>query len=218
MFSPLSLTAEVRETIQAQGSRIKYITAPSMEHHHYLTEWKQAFPDAQIIAPEGLYEKRKKNPQFRDTEFQRIFTRSNKYSLKISDEFDREFDIEYVDGHNTHELVFCHKSTRTIIEADLLFNLPSIEQYSNSGISATSGISTRLMTPLVTARHPGTWQRYFAWYILSSGDRKSFAESIARIYTWDFDCLIPCHGDVIESGAKDSFRNVFEYFLDGSKF
>lgn len=36
-----------------------------------------------------------------------------------------------------------------------------------------------------------------------------------RINQWDFDRVIPCHGDVIETGAKGIFQNVFEWFLDG---
>ncbi|KAH8806097.1 beta-lactamase-like protein [Xylogone sp. PMI_703] len=217
VFSPISLTTEIRDTIKAQGGKIRYIAAPGTEHHLYLTEWKEAYPDAQIIAPERLQEKRENSSKFKGTTFQHIFTRANKHNIKISDEFEGEFDVEYMDGHSSHELIFCHKPTRTLIEADLLFNMPALEQYSKSSISPLSGIANRFMRPFVTAQHPATWQRRFAWYVLSSADRKSFTESIARIYAWDFDRLIPCHGDVIETGAKNSFRNVFEYFLDDKR-
>lgn len=46
------------------------------------------------------------------------------------------------------------------------------------------------------------------------GDRKSFAASTARIDKWDFDRLIPCHGDVIETGAKSVFQKVLKWHLD----
>jgi hypothetical protein len=49
---------------------------------------------------------------------------------------------------------------------------------------------------------------------LSKQDRASFAESVRRIYAWDFDRVIPCHGDVIEEGGKEVFRSVFEWFLE----
>jgi hypothetical protein len=66
-----------------------------------------------------------------------IFTPKNKHELKIDDDFDANFDYEYVDGHGNKELVFNYKPDRTLIEADVMFNLPATEQYSKSGQSAT---------------------------------------------------------------------------------
>jgi hypothetical protein len=215
IVSPVALTPEVQQTIAAQGGTVKYIAAPDIEHHLYVTAWKNAFPDAEVIAPEGLLEKRQNHPDFKKTPFSHILTAANKRSIKISEEFDREIEIEYVDGHGSHEIVFWHKPSRTVIEADVLFNLPGHEQYSRAGQSPTSGIWTKLVASLITTKPPATWHKRFAWYVLSSKDRTSFAESMNRINQWDFDRLIPCHGDVIETGAKGIFQNVFEWFLDG---
>lgn len=215
VVSPVALTPAVQQTIASQGGTVKYIAAPDLEHHIFLTAWKKAFPDAEIIAPEGLQEKRQKMSQYENVPFSHILTGANKRDIRISEEFDREFEIEYVDGHASHEIVFLHKPSKTVIEADVLFNLPATEQYSRSGESATSGIWTKIMAPLITAKPPATWHKRFAWYILSSQNRASFAESMKRINSWDFDRLIPCHGDVIETGAKGAFQNVFEWFLDG---
>jgi hypothetical protein len=33
---------------------------------------------------------------------------------------------------------------------------------------------------------------------------------------WDFDRLIPCHGDVIETGAKAIWNKNFDRYLDHS--
>jgi hypothetical protein len=217
VFSPVTLTPEVQRTIASEGSQLKYIAAPDLEHHLHLTAWKRAFPDAEIIAPEGLWEKRQANPDFKDTEFKHIFKAEDKGKHHISEEFDSEFDVEYVYSHNSREIVFLHKPTRTVIEADLLFNLPSSEQYSLAGESPTSGILTKLILPLVSTKQPATGHKRFAWYILSARDREGFAKSMAKIDQWDFDRLIPCHGDVIETGAKPVFRNVFEWFLNINK-
>lgn len=214
VFSPVSLTPAVQETISGLGGRVKYIAALDMEHHIHLTAWKNAFPDADIIAPEGLYEKRQPVPEYKDTPFKYILKKENKESgWPISEEFNQEFDTEYVYGHGSKELVFLHKPSCTLIEADLLFNLPAREQYSKTGEDATSGILTKLVQPLLSTAPPATMQKRFAWYILSKEDRGAFTESIRRIDKWEFNRLIPCHGDVIESGAKGVFRTVFEWFL-----
>lgn len=212
VVSPVALTPEVHETIRSQGAKVRYIAAPDIEHHLHIGTWKDAFPDAEIIAPEGLYEKRQRS-KYRDAPFAHVLTAKNKHSISISEEFDREIDIEYVDGHVSREIVFLHKPSRTVIEADLLFNPPPNEQYSRAEEPATAGFLTRFFSSVVSAKPPAIWQQRFAWYLLAK-DRARFAESMRRIYGWDFDRLIPCHGDVIETGAKGVFQSVFGWFLE----
>lgn len=217
VVSPVALTADVQQTIESQRGKIKYIAAPDMEHHIHLTAWKKAFPHAEIIAPEGLREKRQRNPDQKDTELTHILTKGNKHNIHISEEFDKEFDIEYVDGHANKEIAFLHKPSKTLIQADLIFNLPGNEQYSRSDESPTSGIFTKLFRPLISATPPpATWNKRFVWYALTS-DRQSLSQSVARMNDWDFDRVIPCHGDVIETGGKAVFQNAFEWFLQGKQ-
>ncbi|KAI9367685.1 putative nuclear protein Qri2/Nse4 [Aspergillus egyptiacus] len=214
VFSPVSLTPAVRDVVTSLGGKVRYIAALDLEHHLHLTSWKNAFPEAEIIAPEGLWEKRLSNREFRDTPFDYILCEKDKaHGWKINEEFDQEFEVEYVYAHPSKEIVFMHKPSRSLIQADLLFNLPAREQYSKTGECATSGILTKIIKPLLSTTPPATWQKRFSWYVLSSGDRKAFTESIKRIDRWDFNRLIPCHGDVIESGGKGVYRRVFEWFL-----
>ncbi|KAE8352794.1 putative nuclear protein Qri2/Nse4 [Aspergillus coremiiformis] len=217
VFSPVSLTPEVREVVSSLGGNLKYIAALDLEHHINITPWKEAYPDAELIAPEGLYEKRQSNPEYKDAPFRHVFRKENQGRQKISEEFDLEFETEYVYGHPSRELVFLHKRSRTLIEADLLFNLPATEQYSKTDESATSGLLTKIISPLLSTDAPATWQKRFVWYLLSSADRQAFTESMRRIDKWDFNRLIPCHGDVVESGAKGVFRTVMEWHLEDRK-
>jgi len=216
VFSPVALTSDVQSTIESLGGNLKYIVAPDILHHIFLTPWKQAYPNAQIIAPEGLREKREQNPETKGLDFPHIFTAENRKSLKISDEFDAEFDVEYVASHPSREIVLYHKRTGTVLEADLLFNLPATEQYSKTGESATTGFLTRIFVAVQSTKPPGTWQKRIIWYVVSSKDRKGFGESMAAIDKWDFDRLIPCHGDVIETGAKEIYQRMFDWFLKGA--
>lgn len=211
VFSPVSLTPEVRETVESLGGNVKYIAALDLQHHLHITSWKNAFPQAEILAPEGLWEKRQSNPEFKNTMFQHVFKKDEK-PQKISEEFDADFETEYVHGHGSRELVFLHRPSRTVIEADLVFNLPANEQYSKSEERPLNFL-TRLVLPLLTTGYPATGQRRFAWYILSNADRSAFTQSVKRIAGWDFDRLIPCHGDVVDTGAKGVFQNVMEFFL-----
>lgn len=215
VFSPVALTPEVKTTVDSLGGNVKYIAAPDLEHHIFLTPWKEAYPNAEIIAPEGLREKREENPETKGLDFSHIYTPQNKKDLKISEEFDAEFQTEYIHSHPSRDLVFLHKPSKTLIEADVLFNLPATEQYSRTGTAADTGFLTKMFIGVQSTQAPATWQQRFIWYIVSSKDREGFTESVKRIEKWDFDRLIPCHGDVIETGAKDVFQRVFGWYLNG---
>ncbi|KAJ5280116.1 hypothetical protein N7478_005488 [Penicillium angulare] len=210
IFSPVSLTTEVRDTVQSHGGNVKYIIAPDLQHHLHVTAWKNAYPDANILAPEGLWEKRQKVAEFKDTPFDLVFKKDG--SRTISPEFDDEFELEYVHGHGSRELVFLHKPSRTLLEADLLFNLPAHEQYSKTDDGSTANFMTRLFLPMLAPKPPSTGHRRFAWYVLAN-DKPAFTESMRRIIRWDFDRIIPCHGDVVEPGAKGVFQDVMAWFL-----
>jgi len=209
VFSPTALTPEVKEVVANLGE-VKYLAAPDREHHIFLGPWHEAFPEAKIIGPEGLPEKKAKGD---NVPFHTVFEAAKKSSIKIDPEFDAEFDYEYVNVHPNKEIVFCHKPTKTLIEADLIFNLPATEQYSKSGESATSGIFTKLFGALQHTSGSAIGQKRIAWYGYSAENRPAFNKSIARINSWDFDRLIPCHGDTIETGAKAVFQKVLGWHL-----
>ena len=196
------------------GNNVGYIAALDYEHHIFVSEWAKAFPSAKLMAVDGLPEKREKDPVAAGNKFQYVWTQKNKASMKIDPVFDSEFDYEYVGSHANKELVFCHKPDKTLIEADMMFNLPAREQFSKTSQDSTSGILTKLFIGLQNTVGAATWQKRFLWYVASSGDRQGFNQSASKIASWDFDRIIPCHGDVIDSGGKGIFRKVFEWHLN----
>lgn len=163
------------------------------------------------MGPEGLPEKRKSQKN-EDVPFATVFTTSNNHP-SIDPEFEAEFDYEYVHSHKNKEIVFHHKPTKTMIQADLMFNLPSTEQYSKTDVNPTTGIWTRLFAAFANT-NPGVWQNRMIWYGTSAGDRLGFARSMARIEKWNFDKIIPCHGDVMETDAKGIFMRVMSWHFD----
>ena len=190
-----------------------------MEHHMFLGDWHKAYPQARVIGPGELLAKRA-SQRHENIPFSSLFAKENKDSFRIGEDFDHDFDYEFVDGHANQELVFCYRPDRTLIQADLMFNLPATEQYSRSSSSSSSsgkvnwGPLTKMFIGMMNTSGSATWQKRVIWYGTSSKDRNSFNASIARINTWDFDRIIPCHGDVLESpGAKGIFQKVFDWHL-----
>ena len=213
VLSPTALTAEARAAVEKMGNDVQYLVAPDIEHHIYLGDWAKAFPQARVLGVEGLPEKREKNPDTKGTTFSHVWTEKNKASVRVDDAFHRDFDIEYVGAHANRELALLYKPDRTLLQADLIFNLPAREQYARAGEDATSGFFTKIFHSVFNTEGHAMAQRRFLWYVGSSGDRKSFAESVKRINGWDFDRIIPCHGDVIETGGKGVFEKIMEWHL-----
>jgi hypothetical protein len=214
VFSPVALTPDVKSKVSSLGT-VKYIVAPDFEHHIFLKPWALEYPQAEVIGMEGLPEKREADPDTKGTKFSHVFSPSNKGDMQISPEFDKEFDYEYIHSHQNKELVFLHKPSRTMIEADFIFNLPATEQYSKTGTDGTSGILTKLFGLIMNTRGNAIGQQRFLWYAAGGKDRKGFAQSVNVINRWDFDRIIPCHGDVIETGGKNVFTNVTKWFSEG---
>jgi hypothetical protein len=220
VFSPVALTATVKQKMEEelQSTNVKYITALDAEHHIFLESWHKEWPEAKVIMPDTLPAYREKQGYFKIPDANvKLFKKGDESSLNIDETFDAEFDREYVHAHANKELVFNHKSSKTLIEADFLFNLPATEQFSKAGISPTSGFLTKLFVSLNGTAGEATWQRRLIWYGISSGDRTGFNTSVTRIAKWDFDRIIPCHGDVIESGGKGIFEKVMKWHLDAAK-
>lgn len=215
VFSPVALTDDVQSKIQSMGNNVKYISAMDIEHHIFVTPWANAYPQAEVIGMEGLPEKREKDPATKGIKFSHVFTQSNKKDMRISEEFDNEFEYEYMHSHSNQELVYYHKPSKTMIQADFIFNLPAHEQYSKSAESATSGIITKLANSLMNTRNDIIWQRRFVWYFAGSKDRAGFSESVNRMKQWDLQRIIPSHGDVIESGAQGIFDKITEWYREG---
>ncbi|KAM0333510.1 hypothetical protein ACHAQA_002173 [Verticillium albo-atrum] len=223
VFSPVALTDAVRAKVAALGSTVSHIIAPDFEHHIFLSEWKSAFPDAKLIGPEGLPEKRAKqaptDEKIRDDPFAVVFTAGPaKRDLRIDPAFDADFDYEYVDAHPNKELVFFYRPDRVLIQADLLFSLPATEQYSRvPDAQKAPGLADRLFGGLQTTEGDAKWAKRAQWYLFSSKDRTGFNESIQRIGQWDFETIVPCHGDTMVGDGKARFDKVFAWHLNGEK-
>lgn len=214
VFSPVALTEDVKRKVAELGE-VRYITALDAEHHIFLGPWHQAYPNAHVLGPETLPEKRERQKN-EAVPFAFVFRKSKPIET-ISSEFDAEFEWEYVPAHANKEIVFHHKPTRSLITADLLFNLPATEQYSKSAVDATSGLWTKLFGTFTSTQGNALGQRRAIWYALGARDRTGFAQSAARINAWDFERIIPCHGDVIEGQGKAVFQKLFGWHLDVAK-
>ena len=95
-------------------------------------------------------------------------------------------------GFRLHEVVLFHRSSRTVVLTDLCFN-----------IHRSSSRVARLFF-----RANGMWQRFGPSRMIRHlvSDRAAFRRSLDHVLRWDFERIVPGHGDVIEHGGPARLR------------
>ncbi|KAG1900311.1 uncharacterized protein F5891DRAFT_309708 [Suillus fuscotomentosus] len=187
------LTQDTRNKIDELGE-VKYIIGADAVHHMFLGEFKRAYPNAKLIGVEDAI----KNMSDKDLQFDGLWGRdlpSRNYG------FEDEIKHCYFSGFRNKDVAFLHMPSKSLIEADLLLNLPANEQYSKSSSSPRMNIK------------PDSWI-HRAIINNSTVDAKAMRRDATTVANWDFDRIIPCHGDVIETDGNKMWRTLYDAFLN----
>jgi len=95
------------------------------------------------------------------------------------------------------EHVFLHRASRTLVLADVIFNLPPDAPWWTRFILRTlSGLKTEAGVSRL--------------YMSTIKDRAAFSASMEQVLEWDFDRVVVGHGTVIETGGKAVLRAALE--------
>jgi hypothetical protein len=125
----------------------------------YLKQWKEAYPDAEVIAPQGI------DAQLKDLKVDFTFTPEN-----LERTFgDNEIKTHYFPGFAVRDIAVLHVPSGTLLNADLAEYLPSKEQYSQSSEDPASGFWTKVFTRAVS---PNNWLHNFIIWNVFSKDKE----------------------------------------------
>jgi hypothetical protein len=97
-----------------------------------------------------------------------------------------------------NEVMFFHRSSRTLILTDLAFNIRSAE-------SALTRIAFQMYGAY------GKFGPTIADKLLLILRRSENRQLLDRVLDWDFDRVIVAHGDVLETGGRNAVRAVFAF-------
>ncbi|KAJ3793084.1 hypothetical protein GGU11DRAFT_431988 [Lentinula aff. detonsa] len=190
------LDSETKVKLDELGP-VKYIIGADAVHHLFLSDFKKAYPEAKVVAPKAAIE--------------RVADKGLKFDAWGSDpegtQYGFEEDIQhcYFSGFANKDVAFFHPASKSMIQADLLFNLPPTEQYSKSKSSG------RL--PFVGNFGPFSW--FHSKFASAMGeDNEQMKRHVKIVASWDFERMIPCHGDVIEDRAKDAWKAAYKAYLN----
>ncbi len=166
--------------------RVEYLVAPNLFHHLHLRAAAERFPGAEVHVPPGLDRKR---PDVR-------FAGTLGVAAPWGDEL-QPIPIEGMPAFR--EVVFVHRPSGSLLVADLLFNL-----------RRRLGPVVRTYMRLTGAYGRVAQSRVFRLVVR---DRPAAAASCLRMLRCPFDRLVPCHGEIVEHGAKRQVEEALSWLL-----
>lgn len=185
VHSPVEATAETTAAVDALGP-VRWIVAPSIIHDLYVPGWFEKYPAAQLVGPPGMAAKFPTWP-FR-----------GKLGAEVAKAWAPDVEIALVAGiPRLNETVFFHRPSRSLIVADLVFN-----------VGHTGGALSNFMFRLNGCGGRVATSRLFR---AVAKDRAKLRASLEPIFAWDFDRVIVGHGQNIGTGAKAALREALAW-------
>lgn len=181
---PAPLSPALEAEVDALG-RVTAIVAPSLFHHLGVKSWIDRYPQAITCACPGLERKR------RDLRWDRVLgdTPEPEWAGELEQVFFAARTME-------NEVVFCHPRTRTLICADIVFNL-----------ARHPSPLTRVVALLMANRKPGaTWLEH-----IMMRDRAGARAQIDRMLAWDFDRIVLSHGPMVDHDGREILRRAYAW-------
>ncbi|GAA6020472.1 hypothetical protein JCM10207_000014 [Rhodosporidiobolus poonsookiae] len=204
------------ETITSLGP-VKHLVMLDSEHGMYTRDYHQAFPDAKLYLPPGGHSKWEKSG-FLPADASKYFVYGGDATTgDVGAQGSRDPLAQATGGEMqsadfskafvNEDLAFYHAPSKTLVQADLLFNLPPTEQYSRTTSRST-------LPGLSSAFKPGTKTHQRVLYHGLAKDKAEMTRMAKRVAGWDFDRIVPCHGDTIETGGKQAWLETYKLFLE----
>jgi len=94
-----------------------------------------------------------------------------------------------------NEVVFIHRESRTLICADLVFNMNDAE-----------GVGTWIILNMF-----GTWRRFAVskFFLKSLKDKPALERSLTKLFSHDFDNVLMAHGAPLLGGGREALLKAF---------
>ena len=189
LHSPIRPDPELREELDALGP-VRFAVAPNRFHHLYVADCVSAYPELRCFCAPGLERKRS------DIAWDGILgdEAPEAWAGQLDQVRFRGFPL-------ANEVLFFHRSSRTLLAADLVYN-----------VGTEASALTRLFFRLL-----GGYGRVGATRLerLLIRDRSAARASLERILEWDFERVILAHGEVLERGGPAALRAGYSWLLDG---
>lgn len=187
LHSPVRYSRELAEQVAALGD-IRYLLSPNLMHDLFFDEWRDAYPQARVIAP----------PQA--SKLAADITLADGEDAALDGAWRHSLVFVAIAGMpRLHEYALLHLPSNTLVLTDLVFHIqPPIDSWSKFMFTLYGAYGkfgpTRLMRALIE-------------------DKPRFASSLQELNKYDFDRVIMSHGHIIERDGKTLFNGAFADFM-----
>jgi hypothetical protein len=186
VHSPIKLTEALRRRVDEVGP-VAHVLAPNRDHNLFVRDFKLAYPAARFYAAPGVAEKL---PDVR-------FDVELAYPATI-EAWEGTVDQAYFrSSEKLQELVLFHRATKTLVTADLAFNVQS-----------TTGKLSQVMLRLNDSYRSFGPSRVCRSHIT---DRATARSDVDAILGWSAERVIVAHGEILRSGATEAIRRGYAW-------
>jgi hypothetical protein len=188
LHSPVELTEERREAVAELGA-VEHLYAPNLFHHVWLGGWAEAFASARVHAPAGLNRKRP------DLRIDRV------HGTDPEPAFSGVLDEVQIEGFRLRESALFHRTSRTLVVADLVHNIGRPEHGWTKFYSHAMGFYDRVAL-----------SRMLRWTAFS--DRKAARRSVEELLALPIERIVVGHGTPITDRPHDALRSALAWLPD----
>lgn len=187
VHSPIKL-----DTVKAELDRlgeVAFAVAPNFIHHLFMGPFLAAYPGTRLFVSPKLVKKR---PDLRPEGVLGDEPPPGTWGDTIDQAAARGSIL-------MDEVVFLHRPSRTLILCDLCESVHADAPWHWRLFGRIAGIYERPAPPPDMK--------------VSFRDRKALRGFVERVLDWDFDRIVLSHGNLVERGGKDVFREAYAFCL-----
>ncbi len=182
VHSPVAWNAELEAELRVLGDP-RYFVAPSRFHDLFWASWSEKMRGSRFYGVPGM---------------RRRFSFMETLAEGGKDPWGSELERVSLAGMPwANENVFLHSPSRTLIVADMLFNLGE----------PGPALSRIMMRVFGISAHAGT-SRFYRFAIR---DRPAFWESLRQVMDLEFDRIIVGHGENVSRHGREVLREAYRW-------
>ncbi len=175
-----------------QIGAVAEIVAPNGFHDLFLEQWLSAFPMARLWIPPRMARKFPAMPRIK------VLSGASQDAP-----WRNEFTCVPVDGMpRLNEFVFHHQATKSLVVADLLFNIQADARFATRAVARLGGFFRRLAVP----------RDIRLWYV---HDREALKQSVRRIMDFPFENVVVGHGENVLGNGRVAFGRALRWLDAG---
>ena len=193
LISPVPLDEQEVLQIRDLGA-VFYIIAPNNFHHLFVAETKEKFSEAKVLCSLGLEKKRS------DIAFDEVIQEPKDLEGGLTLLPLVGFGVLMPSGRQpVNEIVIYHPPSKTLILTDLVININRNSSFQLKIAGRFLGIYEKLQ--------PSRLEK------LGTKNRQSLAPQFKKVLSYDFDKIVPAHGEPIVADAKKRLQEGLARFL-----